>query len=195
MDYLSGSRKSSGQSGAKGDRSLLSPTLQNGQSALGLYLHKSTGNASQNSDLPNPLASTDVSRPRSEGLQSKSTTNMLSSKPGVPKEPPLKRPSETIATARSVENPLEKPLDTREEVSYCEMVATSAVDVSGSTEGKILEEEMEAVRTLCSGLSRDAFTQASIIPWSDEVHTVIRGDELKTLRADGGTQPNALNTS
>ena len=68
------------------------------------------------------------------------------------------------------------------------------MDISGSTEGKVLDEEKDVISTLCSGLSRDAITQASVVPWSHFVQNVIRPDELDGLFSDGGgTDPSELN--
>ena len=113
--------------------------------------------------------------------------------PSVPSELPLKRPRELEVFPGPTEEPLRRPCNNEEEVAFSDIVATFAVDVSGSTEGKVLEEEKDAISLLCSGLSRDSQTQARIIPWSHATYGVLRSSELHTLRSAGGTIPNCLN--
>ena len=115
--------------------------------------------------------------------------------PTIPTESPLKRPIESRPTPEPVEKPLERPIDGSEEILYCDTVATFAVDTSGSTAGKVLDEEKEVIKTLCSGLSRDAYSQATIIPWNHDVQGLNRADELEALFSDGGTRPSKLNAS
>ena len=110
-------------------------------------------------------------------------------------EPPLKRPHTPDAISKTVERPLKRPTKSEEEIPYSDTIATFAVDVSGSTEGRVLEEEKAAIQTLCEGLSRDAFTQANIVPWNENVQPLIRADELETLTSKGGTEPSSLNTN
>ena len=110
-------------------------------------------------------------------------------------ESPLKRPYRSSAIPKPVEPRLERPKNSIEDISFSDTIATFAVDISGSTEGMVLEEEKKAIKTLCVGLARDAFTQARIIPWSDEVHSLICADELETLVSSGGTEPSRLNVS
>ena len=113
----------------------------------------------------------------------------------IPTESPLKRPHTPSAIPEPVEKRLQRPTNSNEEIPYPNTVATFAVDVSGSTKGRVLEEEKEAIRTLCGGLSRDAFIQADIIPWNNDVQPLICADELETLKSRGGTEPNKLNVS
>ena len=110
-------------------------------------------------------------------------------------EPPLKRLPETRATSSGVEGPLKRPVDDIEEIAYSDIISTFAVDVSGSTKGKVLEEEKDVIRELSSGLSRDAQTQAEIIPWNDRVEPIIRLGALNSLQSSGYTEPNSLNTT
>jgi len=113
--------------------------------------------------------------------------------PSIPSEPPLKRPRDPISYSGPTEEPLSRPRNNEEEVAFSDIVATFAVDVSGSTEGKVLEEEKGVLSLLCSGLSRDSQTQARIIPWSHVTYGVLRSSELHTLQSAGGTIPNCLN--
>lgn len=115
------------------------------------------------------------------------TTTRHEKNTSVPTELPLKRP-------KTFEEPLKRPIE-REVVGFSEITAVFAVDVSGSTEGKVLAEEKDTVELLCSGLSQDSRTQARIIPWCDETEDVLRSDELHKLISGGGTIPNRLNDS
>ncbi len=115
--------------------------------------------------------------------------------PLSPSESPLKRPSEPISASIPAEGPLRRPSDDKEEVAFSDIIATFAVDVSGSTQGKVLEEEIHTIKSLCNGLSRDALTQAEIIPWNHTTQSVIRPSELSTLLSSGGTDPNSLNVN
>ena len=111
----------------------------------------------------------------------------------IPTELPLKRPHESDAMPKPVEKPLKRPVNSNEEIPYSDTVAVFAVDISGSTEGTVLEEEKETIKTLCGGLSRDAFKQADIIPWNEDVQPLIGANELETLISKGGTEPRKLN--
>ncbi|KAG8533436.1 uncharacterized protein KY384_002219 [Bacidia gigantensis] len=111
----------------------------------------------------------------------------------VPKEAPLQRPKASTVSSNVTEVPLQRPQHYEEEIAFSDIVATFAVDVSGSTEGRVLEEEKDAINLLCSGLSRDAQSQAQIIPWSHVTHRVIRPTEIDSLQPGGGTVPNCLN--
>lgn len=113
----------------------------------------------------------------------------------IPSESPLRRPLESSGDPVPVEGPLQRPLHEKEEIAFCDLIATFAVDVSGSTEGKVLEEEKGAISLLCSGLSRDAQPQAEIIPWNHTTQPVIRSNELYRLYSSGRTTPNSLTTN
>ena len=113
----------------------------------------------------------------------------------IPTESPLKRPYESSAISVPIEKRLERPINSTEEIPYSDTVATFAVDISGSTEGRVLEEEKETIKTLCGGLSRDASRHADIIPWNHDVQTLVRANEIDTLVSVGGTAPSRLNVS
>ena len=197
FNYLSSSKKSFEGRGAKGGKTLLSPALErslsNSESSLPMRVRKT----SQESDLglTPPNGEPDAPPTRTGDLQDQHITEVMQGGPTIPRESPLKRPFEPGATAEPVEEPLQRPFNSSEEILYSDVVVTFAVDVSGSTAGKVLEEEKEAIKTLCSGLSRDAFTQADIIPWNHDVQALVRGDRLETLVSSGGTNPSQLNIS
>ena len=111
----------------------------------------------------------------------------------VPIELPLKRPHESDSMPKAIEKPLKRPVNSNVEIPYSDTVAVFAVDISGSTEGRVLDEEKEAIKTLCGGLSREAFKQAVIIPWNEDVQPLIGANELRTLISQGGTEPRKLN--
>ena len=114
--------------------------------------------------------------------------------PSVPSELPLKRPRELEVSSGPTEEPLSRPSNSEEGIAFSDIVATFAVDVSGSTRGSVLEEEKQAISLICSGLSRNSQTQTQIIPWSHAASRVCRSSELDTLHSSGGTVPNCLNT-
>ncbi len=138
---------------------------------------------------------TGVSSAKGGGLHGQNLSKGVRVRPAIPRESPLKRPVEQSAIPDPVEKPLQRPTDGSEEILYSDTVATFAVDISGSTAGKVLDEEKEAIKTLCNGLSRDAYTQATIIPWNHRVQGLNRADELEALVSDGGTNPSRLNAS
>ena len=113
----------------------------------------------------------------------------------IPRELPLKRPIESSATTELVEKSLQRPDNGSEKIFYSDSVAVFAVDTSGSTQGKVLKEEKEVIKTLCSGFSREASRQANIIPWSNEVQSLVSVDGLETLFSSGGTIPSRLHAS
>lgn len=97
-----------------------------------------------------------------------SVTNLGSQKPLLEQgnfipEQPLQRPSDAARPAL-LERPLQRPQDTEDSLGFRETTITIAVDVSGSTIGNVLEEETNAVRTICNSLCAPAKKQASILP-------------------------------
>ena len=110
-----------------------------------------------------------------------------------PTESPLKRPVEADAAHSVVEQPLKRPGDDEEEISFASAIAAFAVDVSGSTEGKVLEEEKAVITSLCSGLFHHAKSQARILPWSLKAGPVLHSNQLNALLSGGGTDPNCMN--
>ena len=127
--------------------------------------------------------------PQSHGVEDTQSSS------SIPSETPLRRPLESSVDPVPVEGPLQRPFDDREGIAFCDITATFAVDVSGSTAGKVLEQEKDAICSLCIGLSRDAQPQAEIIPWNHTTKRIIRSSELDGLCSSGGTIPNSLTTS
>ncbi len=189
LSYLQGFKKSGEEQGVKDDKMVLTPNVQsselNSDESLPARGTRSSQDFGARLTRSNDEAwsSTDVSTKTGGGTHT------------VRRESPLKRPHESSTIPKPVEKRLKRPINSNEEIPYSDTVATFAVDVSGSTEGKVLEEEKEAIKTLCEGLSRDAFTQAEIIPWNEDVQPLIRANQLETLVSGGGTEPSRLNFS
>ena len=191
-------RKSSEGPGVKDDKTLLTPTVEGSEKKLNQSLPRSAPNTSQDLNLhltgskDGPLSSFGVTSTK----QGDSGSQILPSKMGVtstiPTESPLKRPDESSAIPIPIEKRLERPVNSTEDIPYSDTVATFAVDISGSTQGRVLEEEKETIKTLCGGLSRDASRHADIIPWNHDVQKLARADEIDTLTSVGGTEPSRL---
>jgi hypothetical protein len=79
-------------------------------------------------------------------------------------------------------------------IPFSESGASIAVDISGSTEGKVLSEEISAVHTICDQFSDEAKLRTHILPWNHKSHPVISPSEIYTLSSSGGTNPTVLNT-
>jgi len=80
-------------------------------------------------------------------------------------------------------------------IPFSESGASIAVDISGSTQGKVLSEEISAVRTICDQFSDEAKLRTHILPWNHKSHPVISPSEIYTLSSGGGTDPTVLNTN
>ena len=186
LSYISGSRKASEDASGKSDKNLLSPSAKSRRSNSSSSIAE---NVHSDPDEPRPGLGDerDLQEPHSVAIKPYSR--------GVFEEPPLKRPSYQTAMSEPNEKPLERPPNGGEKISYSDTIAAFAVDVSGSTQGLILEEQKRAIRIMLSGLSPDVVRQAEIIPWSDDVQNVFPCDRLETLYAYGGTEPSKLNVN
>ena len=80
-------------------------------------------------------------------------------------------------------------------IPFSESGASIAVDISGSTQGKVLSEEISAVRTICDQFSDEAKLRTHILPWNHKSHPVISPSEIYTLSSGGGTDPTVLSTN
>ena len=160
----------------------------NSEDSQPLHDHKaaSTAQASPSHGLQAPPPTVTKYSNHEGGNDSRQTTP-------APSEPPIKRPKEADMSSGPIEEPLRRPRNSREEIAFSDIMATFAVDVSGSTEGTILEEEKATIGLICSGLSRDAQTQVQIIPWDHNAHQVLPPSELWALNSSGRTRPNCLN--
>ena len=71
-----------------------------------------------------------------------------------------------------------------------------AVDVSGSTRGKVIEEEIKAAQSICGNLSEAAAAQTTVIPWDHRLHGFTTIEDATRLGSyGGGTKPSALTSS
>jgi hypothetical protein len=114
------------------------------------------------------------------------------SKGSVQDEPPLQRPA--VAARETSERPLQRPLNEDSSIAFPDIAAAIAVDISGSTMGRILEQEKQAITKLCRCLSAKAQQRARVIPWNHEVQQVIGLEDLVHLSSGGGTNPTHLTT-
>jgi hypothetical protein len=78
------------------------------------------------------------------------------------------------------------------EHSFRDAAVAFAVDVSGSTSGRILEAEKRFVRQVASLLAPRAQIEAAIIPWDDQAKTVRTLAKLDKLISEGLTTPAAI---
>lgn len=70
-----------------------------------------------------------------------------------------------------------------------------ALDVSGSTAGKVLRVEKSAVQAISDGLTAAGKRAAHIIPWNNRARQTLQLDELDYVNSGGGTDPTALLTT
>lgn len=83
------------------------------------------------------------------------------------------------------------PSDTRT-VIFSQSRAVFALDISGSTAGKVLKVEKDAIRTICDGLSVVRKRDAQILPWDSHAHRIIQLGGLEHVDSSGGTDPTVL---
>ena len=108
-------------------------------------------------------------------------------------EPPLQRPEPSSESGLSTdEMPLKRPVLSALDIDFVDIVATIAVDVSGSTAGNVLSKEKEVIDTLCNGLRPTALEKVDVVPWSHWVQPLIKANTLDLLISDGGTKPSTL---
>ena len=109
-----------------------------------------------------------------------------------PIEMPLQRPA---GVTNPIEKPLKRPLDIDRMTAFKDSTVAFAIDVSGSTIGTILEQEINAGYDLCDCLSADAAGRATIIPWDNKVYPSRNTScfSRRDLTSNGGgTSPSAL---
>lgn len=75
---------------------------------------------------------------------------------------------------------------------FSDCTVTLAVDVSGSTAGRVLAVEKGAISTISSELAEPAKKAALIVPWSHRVYPTITLGGIRALEAKAGTQPSNL---
>lgn len=67
-----------------------------------------------------------------------------------------------------------------------------AIDVSTSTKGLILSQEMLAISTLCLYLTSEAKERLQVLPWSETAHPIIGLSDIFRLQNTYGTSPSIL---
>jgi hypothetical protein len=71
-----------------------------------------------------------------------------------------------------------------------------AIDASGSTRGKVIEQEIKAAQSICGTLSEAAAAQTTIIPWDHRTHTFTSPNDVDGLKSyGGGTKPSSLTSN
>ncbi|OAL40247.1 hypothetical protein AYO20_00667 [Fonsecaea nubica] len=90
----------------------------------------------------------------------------------------------------------ERPLRTfgpeESDTAFEDCTMVFSVDISGSTEGKILRQERIVVESVVAQVSQESRRSSCVIPWDSEAHEIITVDELDRLDSAGGTDPNAM---
>jgi hypothetical protein len=100
---------------------------------------------------------------------------------------PSKQESQYDEAATEVNNALND-----DAVAISDVALTVAIDCSGSTFGKVLEEEKLAISSISGLLSPEAQARAVLLPWNDEAETPLSLDEMEELLSSGGTDPTTL---
>jgi hypothetical protein len=97
---------------------------------------------------------------------------------------------------KGFEEPLRPPVNMNNPTAFRDVKAVIAMDVSGSTKGKVIEQEIKAAQTICSNLSPVSSAQTTVIPWDHRIHTSITAKHVHRLRSQGGgTRPSVLASS
>ena len=113
--------------------------------------------------------------------------------------PSVERPLflETDTPARKVlKDRVKPPTDNDTPTAFRNTKTVIAVDVSGSTRGRVIEQEIKAAQSICSNLSEAAVAQITIIPWDHRLHAFTSIAETHRVRSvGGGTKPSALTSS
>ncbi|CAN9241137.1 unnamed protein product [Alternaria alternata] len=77
-------------------------------------------------------------------------------------------------------------------VAISDVALSIAIDYSGSTRGKVLEEEKAAIRSISKLLSQESQKRLLILPWNHEADPIISLEEMDEIFSNGGTDPTAL---
>jgi len=110
-------------------------------------------------------------------------------------ERPLHQTTET-GGENTFKGPLKRPVDISMPIAFRGMKAVIAVDISGSTKGKVIEQEIKAAQSICSNISEVSVAQTTIIPWDHRIHTFSSVKDVERLGSKGGgTRPSALTSS
>lgn len=80
-------------------------------------------------------------------------------------------------------------------IPFKESTISVAVDVSGSTKGKVLHEEKLVIMLLSLWLSSDASARFKVLPWDYDAHPILSTDEIFSMKSGAGTRPSAIFSS
>jgi hypothetical protein len=107
-------------------------------------------------------------------------------------EEPLQRPVEETLHP-TLEEPLRRPIETGSLPNFQGITHAIAVDISGSTMGKVLAQETKVAQIICNNLSHQARVHVKILPWDHDQHPVTDAGSLHKLQSrGGGTMPSVL---
>lgn len=88
--------------------------------------------------------------------------NFGGTQPKLPKQP-LDQATET-GRENTFEGSMKRPLDGSMPTTFRGVKAVIAVDISGSTKGKVIEQEIKAAQSICSNIFKVSVAQTTIIP-------------------------------
>jgi hypothetical protein len=110
-------------------------------------------------------------------------------------ERPLHQATET-GGENAFKGPIKRSVDNSMPAPLRGVKAVIAVDISGSTEGKVIEQEINAAQSICSNFLEVSEAQTKIIPWDHRTHTFRTVRDVERLGSrGGGTRPSALTSN
>lgn len=77
---------------------------------------------------------------------------------------------------------------------FSECKTAFALDISGSTAGKVLRVERSAIEAISDGLAAVRKRDSQILPWNNRSRRILTLDELDTTESAGGTDPTVILT-
>ncbi|KAL4868024.1 hypothetical protein BDV12DRAFT_109321 [Aspergillus spectabilis] len=123
----------------------------------------------------------------------KSPAPLEKSRDSLPVPPPPPRPQFTGLAHHTGATQGSDPQDLGELRSIREIPLTFAVDVSGSTAGRILRQEQDAILAVSANYkSQDLVSRSTVLPWSHKSYPPRNIAGVESLTSGGGTDPGAL---
>lgn len=108
-------------------------------------------------------------------------------------EPPKQIAKDKGTNESQEESAVTNAAETKSTYNLTEIPITFAVDVSGSTEGAILQREQFAMSKICDLLNpRTLSAESKILPWSHRAKAPVHATDMKRLVSGGGTDPSVL---
>ena len=77
---------------------------------------------------------------------------------------------------------------------FSECKTAFALDISGSTAGKVLRVERSAIEAISDGLAAVRKRDSQVLPWNNRSRQILTLDELDTTESAGGTDPTVILT-